>query len=167
MIKIKNVIVEGVYIVGMHHLRRRELEVDAVQYCAREQQNPYDRNAVSVFSDSLLVSKVAYFRRKDAALIPNVFQYVYGKFYLKAMMAPEKFSKYQGPMQQCNIGFKCNDQHVEAGRRCSRTINILNSASCVDLEVGGTGVRPHPHRIAGANDFWIQIVVQSKFYRWE
>ncbi|KAH3747384.1 hypothetical protein DPMN_181809 [Dreissena polymorpha] len=60
----KNVVVQGVYIVGMHH--RRELEVDVIHYCGQEHDNPYDKNAIAVFSDTEMRHKVGYLRREDA-----------------------------------------------------------------------------------------------------
>ncbi|KAH3693846.1 hypothetical protein DPMN_085630 [Dreissena polymorpha] len=61
----KNVVVKGVYIVGMHHWGRRELKNDVIHYCGHENDNPYDKNAV--LSDAEMRNKVGFLQREDAA----------------------------------------------------------------------------------------------------
>ena len=101
----KNVIIKGVYVVGMHHWGRRELEVDVVHYCKPEPTNRYDRNAVAVFSDAALQKTAGYLRREDASSLHNVLMtFADGKVYLKAKMSAAKFNRHKGPMQLCNVG---------------------------------------------------------------
>ncbi|KAH3720917.1 hypothetical protein DPMN_063828 [Dreissena polymorpha] len=80
----KNVVLQGVYIVGMHHWGRRELEVDVNHFCGQENDNPYDKNAIAVFSDTEMRHKVGYLRKEDAARLKNVYRHITGKCYLKA-----------------------------------------------------------------------------------
>ena len=110
--RMKNVVIYGVYTVGMHHWSSRELEIGTPYYCHREPGNPYDNNAVAVFKDASYHHKSAYIRREDAEKLAPVFQYVRGSFYLKAKDRPTKFGR-RGPMQRCNVGFKTNDSNIE------------------------------------------------------
>ncbi|KAH3815118.1 hypothetical protein DPMN_111287 [Dreissena polymorpha] len=57
----KNVIIRNVYVVGMHHGGKRELEVGALYVCKSEPENPWDPNAVAVFDDRDLSRRVCYF----------------------------------------------------------------------------------------------------------
>ena len=101
----------------MHHWGRRSLEVNEVHFCSRDRSNRFDSNAVAVYSDANLTNTVAYLQRKDAAVIAGILQYAgRGKCYLKAKTEPEKFNKFKGPMQRCNIGFKCDDNDVASLR---------------------------------------------------
>ncbi|KAH3815004.1 hypothetical protein DPMN_143523 [Dreissena polymorpha] len=116
--RMKNVVVQGVYIVGMHHCGRRELEVDVVHYRGQEHDNPYDENAMTVFIDTEMRHKVGFLRREDAVRLKNVYRHITGKCYLKAKQAASKFNRLKGPMKICNIGFKCDDEHVADVRQC-------------------------------------------------
>ena len=40
-----------------------------------------------------------------------------GKVYLKAKMSAVKFNRHKGPMQLCNVGFKCQDRDVDSVRQ--------------------------------------------------
>lgn len=106
-------IVRNVYVVGMHHWGGHSLAIGPVYYCAREPNNPRDPKAVAVFSDDGLSHKVCYLRRRDAAILMPALDYAKGNCYLRAKMAPEKFNRYQGPMQNCSIGFKCLESDVD------------------------------------------------------
>lgn len=103
--------------MGMHHWGRRELEVGVVYYCKREPSNPYDRNAVGVFSDITLQSTAGYLRKEDAAALNKVLEFADRNVFLKAKMSAAKFSPRKGPMQLCNIGFKCQDRNIDSVRQ--------------------------------------------------
>lgn len=105
----KNVIIYNIYVVGMHHTGVKQLEVGPVYYCKQEQENPKDPNAVAVFEDKTLHRRVCYLRREDAQKLKDVLICAHGLCYLKAKMRAEKYSKFKGPMQNCNIGFKCSE----------------------------------------------------------
>jgi len=110
----KTVILKNVYAVGMHHWGSKELCIGATYFCAKEESNPWDRNAVAVFGDSGLKHKVCYLRKEDAKNINPIFGYLKGKSYLqlKTQMGIEKYSKYKGPQQNCNIEFECENGDI-------------------------------------------------------
>ena len=111
----KNIIIKGVYVDGMQHWSRRDLDVDVVHYCKPELTNPYDRNDVAVFSDAVLQKTAGYLRREDASSLQNMFTFAEGKvFFLKAKMSAAKFNRQKGPMQLCNVGFNCQDRDVDS-----------------------------------------------------
>jgi len=109
----KNVIIRNTYAVGMHHSGFKQLEVGPLYFCSKEPSNPKDPNAVAVYADESLRRRVCYLRREDALKLKDVLNYVQGPCYLRAKMCPEKFSRFKGPMQNCSIGFKCNDTDSE------------------------------------------------------
>lgn len=122
----KNVIVYGVYVVGMHRWGPCELEVGTPFFCKREPDNPVDKNAMAVFSEASHERKLCYIRREDAASLVPVFNYKEGAFYLKAKDRPSKFGR-RGPMQRCNVGFKVRDSNVDTvrGLLCMFQIKIF------------------------------------------
>lgn len=68
------------------------MEVDVPHYCAKEADNQFDSNAIAVFGDPQLTNKISYLKREDAAILQTVFQFIQGKFYLKAKISASKFS---------------------------------------------------------------------------
>ncbi|KAJ8320112.1 hypothetical protein KUTeg_001699 [Tegillarca granosa] len=104
-VAMKKVIARNLYAVGMHHSDCRELPIETVHYCSLEPDNPKDKNAIAIYSDSELKHRVAYFRQEDAAKIFSLFNenFVHGKFYMKAKFHINKYSKRKGPMQNCSI----------------------------------------------------------------
>lgn len=70
--------------------------------------------AVAVFGDSGLKHKVCYLQKEDAKYINQIFGYLKGKSYqqLKTQMGIEKYSKYKGPQQNCNIEFECENGDI-------------------------------------------------------
>ncbi|KAH3841046.1 hypothetical protein DPMN_114505 [Dreissena polymorpha] len=105
----KNAIIRNVYVVGMHHGGKKELEVGALYFCKSEPNNPWDPNAVAVFDDRDLTRRVCYLRREDARKLGEVLGFEQGTCYLRPKMKAEKFSRFKGPMQNCSIGFKCQE----------------------------------------------------------
>lgn len=118
-IKMKNVVIRGLYAVGMHHWGPRELQINDVFYLKHEPENNYDCNAVAICCDKEKMQTKAYLQRKDAFVIANLFRnkMVCGNFYLKPKAAAEKFRKNSGPMQRCNVGFKSEDNIVDTIRQ--------------------------------------------------
>ena len=110
----KNTIIKGVYVDGMQHWGRRDLEVDVVHYCKPELTNPYVRNAMAVFSDAALQKTAGYLRREDASSLQNMFTFADRKVFLKAKTSAAKFNRQKGPMQLCNVGFNCQDRDVDS-----------------------------------------------------
>ena len=111
----KNIIIRGVYAVGMHNWGTRNLEIGQVFYLKFEPENPYDTNAVAICSDKEMLRKVAYLKRSDAKFVAGLFKenIPNGPIYLKVKDAPTKFKRQCGPMQRCNLGFKMDNEHIE------------------------------------------------------
>jgi len=109
----KNVIISNMYAVGMHHhLGQREMEIGPVFYCAHEPTNPRDVNAVAIYSDRELTRRACYLQRCDASIVKDILTFAHGPCYVRAKSHAEKFNKFKGPMQKCNIGFKCQNENV-------------------------------------------------------
>lgn len=62
----KNVIIKGVYAVGMHHWGQRSLQIDDVLYVKNEPDNHFDKNAVAIFKDREMTNRCAYLQKKYA-----------------------------------------------------------------------------------------------------
>ncbi|KAL4221567.1 hypothetical protein ACF0H5_019824 [Mactra antiquata] len=110
----KNVIIKQVYAVGMHHSGVRQLDVGPIYYCGKEEGNPKDPNAIAVYEDKNLRHRVCYLRREDAAKLKDIVIYSQEPCYLRAKFGPEKFSRFKGPQQNCNIGFKFDESDATA-----------------------------------------------------
>lgn len=111
----KKIIIESVYVVGMHHWGGRELKIGEIYYINHEPSNPKDGKAVAVYTDKEKKFKRGYLRREDANFISLLFKENLGQghFYLKPKSIPEKFNRRAGPLQRCNIGFRCNEEDVD------------------------------------------------------
>lgn len=122
----KNVIIRGVYAVGMHHWGSRSLTIDEVLYLKHEPENIYDKHAVAICSDKDKRKRCAYLRKKDAEFISVLFQESLpnGPVYLKAKDVPTKFNRYSGPMQICNLGFKTEGQNDKRIREICINQNV-------------------------------------------
>jgi hypothetical protein len=127
----KNVIIKGLYGVGMHHWGARELSVGSLYYLKHEHDNPKDPNAIAVYQKRDLKTRACYLRRTDAHIISKFFKQnmIEGPCYLKAKAQVEKWKKSTGPQQRCNIGFKCRDGAVDkirdTGKEFGLEINIF------------------------------------------
>lgn len=104
----KNVIVRGLYCVGMHHWGGRELAVGPVYYLKHEPENPRDINAIAVYQDREYEEKRCYHHRPDSFVISKLFRQnlVQGPCYLKAKGPVERWHRHTGPEQKCNLGFR-------------------------------------------------------------
>lgn len=65
----KNIIIKGIYAVGMHHLGSRSLPIDEVLYVKNELENHFTENAVAVFRNREMSDRCAYLQKKYAAFI--------------------------------------------------------------------------------------------------
>ena len=99
----KNVIVKGVYGVGMHHWGGSELAVGPVYFFKHEPENPKDCNAVAV--------KRCYLRRPDAFVVAKLFRknLIQGLCDMKVKGPVARWSRQTCPQQKCKFGFRCID----------------------------------------------------------
>lgn len=70
----KNVIIKGVYAVGMHHWGQRSLQIDDVLYVKNEPDNHFDKNAVAIFKDREMTNRCAYLQKKYAKVLVRLFE---------------------------------------------------------------------------------------------
>ena len=103
----KNVIVKGVYDVGIHHWGERELAVGTVYKIKHEPENPKDSNAVAVFQDRDFQHKQCNLRRPDAFVVAKLFRrnLIQGLCYMKAKCPVDRWRSQTDPQQKCNLGF--------------------------------------------------------------
>ena len=123
----KNVIIDCIYAVGMHHWGSSQLQIDAAYKAILEPDNVQDPKAVAVYDGN---KRVAYLCRAHAANITYLVTRepcLQSAIYLKPKEAPEVESQRQGPRQRCTIGFKVQDvdhdrvsERVEAIGLCLR-----------------------------------------------
>jgi hypothetical protein len=109
----KNVIIRNMYTVGMHHhLGQREMEIGPVFYWSHEPTNPRYANVVAMYSGRELTRRACYVQQSDASRVKDVLKFAHGPCDFRAKSRAEKFHRFKGLMQRCNIAFKCQNKTI-------------------------------------------------------
>jgi len=110
---VKTIVIQ-VYAVGMHHYGRKELHVGVGYKLKREPENKYHANAVSMH-DRDSDRTVGYLQRKYADKISPIMSAGLATntgFYVKPKQQAEFKNKWVGPIQMCNLGFRCSEENI-------------------------------------------------------
>jgi len=110
---VKTIVIQ-VYAVGIYHYGRKELHVGVGYKLKREPENKYHANAVSMH-DRDSDRKVGCLQRKYADKISPIMSAGLATntgFYVKPKQQAEFKNKWVGPIQMCNLGFRCSEENI-------------------------------------------------------
>lgn len=107
--------VYGVKVVGMKFCGGTDnIPINEPCILERDISNPHDINAVVVLHRETRF-KLAFVKKEDSLILAGLFdaRLVKMPVFLKAKEQPVYKNKYSGPVQNCNIAFKCEKEHYD------------------------------------------------------
>ncbi len=105
----KSVIIYGVHAVGMHYWYKGQLPIQAQFKLVHEPSNPVDQNAVALYSTKGI--RAAYISRLESPAIVQLMQRS-RTFVCRPQDRLFWLSVDQGQSQECNVGFRVNDEDL-------------------------------------------------------
>ena len=85
-------------------------------------RNPRDANAAAINIDQELTRRACYLQQCDASRVNDILTFAHEPCYLRAKSHAEKF---KGPMQRCNIGFKCQNKNISKFEQLLKESRIM------------------------------------------
>ncbi len=107
----KSVIIYGIHAVGMHHHYKGQLPIQAQFKLQHEPSNPVDPNAVFLYRTVGI--RAAYISRLQSPAIVQLMQRS-RTFVCRPQDRLFWLSVDQGQCQECNVGFRINDDEINA-----------------------------------------------------